>query len=190
MIGAFQDALVALATHRSLRKQFQVEPQAALASFQLSARETSALIAIPFAELDRYAKSLEHKRWREVARVIPRTLKIAPSLAARYRDWLSVNPAPAVDTVLSPGVLEALRAMQPMYAALSSDGDASYAPELFAYEVYEAASRSDGIVRMLCSRFALHEIVRELSAGTIPIDPDLSPHTYRFERYQVRHRSS
>jgi hypothetical protein len=189
VIARFQEALVALATDRALRRRFAREPDAALASFALDPRARAALLAIPFDALERYASSLENKRWGEVARVVPRTLKIAPSLRRSYCTWLGGHPAPAEDHVQSPGVSEALRALPALRAALSNDGEAVYAAGLYEYEALAAASRTDGAPRTLASRFALHDIARALDGGTIPIDPDLAPHAYRFERARILRRA-
>lgn len=187
MVG-LQEALASLVTDRALRRRYATEPEAALRMFELSDRERAALCAIPLAALERYAESLEQKRWTEVARVIPRTQKIAPSVARHYRRWLGANPALATDTVLSPGAFEALRALSAVCAELSNEGEADYAADLFAYEVLAAASRGDGKIRALRSRFALHEIVSALDQDTIPIDPDQTPYDYRFERSQIRRK--
>ena len=189
MLARFQDALVALAIDRALRRRFEREPDAALASFALEPRAKAALVAIPLPHLDRYASSLEIKRWGEVARVVPRTLKIAPALPRLYRAWLGAHPAPLTDHVQSPGVAEALRALPAMRAQLATDEHAVYAADLYAYETHAAAARSDGVPRTFASRFALHAIARELDAGVIPIDPDPAPHAYRFERDRIQRRT-
>lgn len=189
MIAGFQDALVALATDRALRRRFAREPDTALAGFALEARAAAALRAIPLPALERYASSLEAKRWGEVARVVPRTLKISRSLPRRYRAWLGAHPAPLTDHVQSPGVAEALRALSAMRRALADDGEAVYAADLFAYETCAAASRTDGVARTLASRFALHAIAHDLDAGVIPMDPDPTPHAYRFERDRILRRA-
>jgi hypothetical protein len=185
VIVGFQDALVALATDRALRRRFVAEGESALASFQLEPRAKAALLAIPFDHIERYASSLEAKRWGEVARVVPRTLKVAPSLPGLYRAWLGTHPAPVTDNVLSPGAAEALRALPAMRKALATDEHAVYTADLYTYETY-AAVRGN---RELVSRFALHVIARELDTGVIPIDPDPAPHAYRFERERIRWRS-
>jgi hypothetical protein len=188
VIVGFQDALVALATDRALRRQFVADGEAALARFGLDPRAKAALLAIPFEHIERYASSLELKRWGEVARVVPRTLKIAPSLATTYRAWLGTHPAPVIDGVLSPGAAEALRALPAMRAALAGDEHAVYAADLYTYETY-AAARMDGVPREFISRFAIHAIARELDGGMIPIDSDPAPHAYRFERERIRWRA-
>jgi hypothetical protein len=187
VIAGFQDALVALATDRALRRRFAMDGEAALAAFALEPRAKAALLAIPFEALDRYASSLEVKRWDEVARVVRHTLKIVPGLPQLYRAWLGAHPAPAVDGVQPPGVAEALRAMPAMRAALATDEHAVYVADLYTYETFASARLAD-VPRGFASRFALHAIVRELDAGVIPIDPDPAPYVYRFEPDRIRWR--
>src|SRR5262249_9508934 len=111
VLSAFEDAYVALLADAGLRERFRRAGVAALSAFALSPREQATLERLPLAALDRCAASLVDKRWREVARVVPLTLRIAPRLERFYRTWVSFHPARATDTVLAPGVAEGLRAL-------------------------------------------------------------------------------
>lgn len=76
-----------------------------------------------------------------------------------------------------------------MHAQLSADeGEASYAADLFGFEVLRAASRGDGTPRSLTSRYALLAIAEEVQRGLLPIDPEVQPTEFRFERSQLRWR--
>ena len=110
MLVGFQDAFVALAADLALRRRFAADPDGALAGHDLDARERAALRAIPREALERFARALVAKRWHELARVVPLTLRVAPALAAHHRAWALVNPARAGEAILPPGVAEALRA--------------------------------------------------------------------------------
>lgn len=189
MLSAFQDAFVALAADAKLRRAFAADPAAALEPFALEPRERAALVAIPGQLLDRYAASLIAKRWGEVARVVPLTLRISPKLGARYRAWLAGDPARALDTVLSPGVAEALRALAALRRALADDpGEAVYSPDLLAFEVLRRAATGDGAARFLTSRYRIHEIAADIERGVIPMDPDLRTTEVRFDRGGIRWR--
>jgi hypothetical protein len=189
MLRDFQNALVALAADERLRARFGTDGIAALRGFSLGERERAALSGIPFEALDRYARSLVSKRWDEVARVVPLARKIAPSLERRYRAWVAVSPAHALETVLAPGPAEALRALSALRTALANDeGEAPYAGDVLAYEVLAACARGDGQVRVLVSRFALGDIVQDLRRGLLPVDPEPIRHELRFTREEVRWR--
>jgi hypothetical protein len=190
VVAAFQDAFVALAADVQLRRAFARDPDAALRALdvQLDPRARAALAAIDPAALDRYARSLLAKRWSDVARVVPLAERVVPQLGARYRGWLAEHPAPAHDTVLGPGVAEALRALPALRAQLSGDGDTPYAADLYAFEVLRAASCGDGERRALRSRFAIHAIVEDVARKLLPTDPPLAPHDYAFERTRVSWR--
>jgi hypothetical protein len=192
MSPAMQDALAALATDARVRERFARDPASTLSALgDLAPRERAALLALPPVAIDRYARSLVAKRWHEVARVMPLTLRIAPNVEARYRAWVAVNPARAIDTVLSPGAAEAFRALVPLRAALlDDDGAATYAADLLAFEVLGACARGDGEVRTLRSRFAVHAIARDLRRGLIPIDPTPVTTDYRFDRAGVKWRGA
>lgn len=190
MLAAFEDALVALSTDASLRRRFAREGAGALREFSLDARERAALASLPLEALERYARSLVSKRWGEVAKVMPMTLRVAPSVERRYRAWLAVSPAPAADTVLGPGHAEAQRALATLHAQLNDDaGEAPYAADLLAYEVLASCTRIDGVVRGMRTRHPLPEIVADLARGLVPVDPEPVQLELRFERDGVRHRS-
>jgi len=188
VLASLQEVIVAVATDRAVRRRFARDRDAVLASYELGARELAALRALPIEAIDRYAASLELKRWGELGRVVPRTLRVVPTLPQIYRRWLGAHPAPARFTVLSPGASEGLRALGELRAALADDRHADYAADLVTYEVLAAASREDGEPRGFTSRFAIHEVARAIDRGGIPIDPDPAPHAYRFARERVQWR--
>jgi hypothetical protein len=99
-------------------------------------------------DLARYARGLRAKRWREVARALPLSVRAVDGLEARYVQWLTAHPAPACDGVLPPGLAEALRALPNIAGALAADpGQAPWAGELYAFEVLRGCSRVDGARR-------------------------------------------
>lgn len=188
VLTGFQDAFVALAADARLRRRFAADRDAALADFALSARERAALVALPVDELERYARALVAKRWGEVARALPLTLRVAPSVGDHCRRWLADHPAPARDSVLPPGVAEAMRALGALRARLGDDREASYAADLLAFETLRAAARADGEPRTMRSRFAIHALADQVARKLLPIDPELAPTEVRFERDGVRWR--
>jgi hypothetical protein len=184
---SLEDAIVALAADRALRRRFADAGVSALGD--LDARSRRVLAELPIDALERYARSLVSKRWSDVARVVPLTCRIAPSIERRYREWLADHPAPPAAPSVAPAVVEALRALPILRAALARDeGEATYAPDLLSFEVLSACAREDGAPRILRTRFALHEIVADLRRGIVPIDPDDAPHEIRLERGGHRHR--
>src|SRR5260221_1126177 len=170
MLSAFQETLALLATDARFRARFAERGEPALDPFELDDEERSALAAIPREALDRYAHSLIAKRWGELSRTVPLTLRVAPRIERIYRRWVAEHPASAVDTVLAPGPAEGLRALPALAAHLSSGQDATYAADLLVYEVLACCSRSDGARRSLASRFALHEIATDVRRGLLPVD--------------------
>lgn len=189
MLGAFQQAFVALAADARARRRFALDPGVALSSYDLSAAERAALTALPVEQIERFARSLVAKRWSELARVVPLTLRVSPRLAERYRAWALEHPARAVEHVLAPGVAEALRALSALRTGLAADeAEASYASELLAFEVLRAAAHGDGVERELRCRFAIAEIAAEVERGLLPIDPEGQQTKVRFERGRVRWR--
>jgi hypothetical protein len=189
MLAAFQEAFVQLAADAGLRRSFGREPRAALARFELAPEERAALCAIPFEQLESYARSLVAKRWAELARVVPLALRVTASLSRRHRAWALEHPAQVMDGVLSPGAAEGLRALGPLRAGLIADErEVAYAADLFAFEVLRAASREDGTPRELRSRFALVSIAEDVQRGLLPVDPEPQPTLLRFERAHVRWR--
>jgi hypothetical protein len=185
-----QEVLVAVATRRDVRRRFAHDRAALLADFALTDRERAALLALPLDAIDRYAAGLERKRWSEVARIVPRTLRIVPSLPAIYCRWIGAHPVPAEVSVLSPGASEACRWLAALRDVLGGDGHADYAADLATYEILAAASREDGRERAFASAFGVHQLVRELDADRVPIDPDPAPHAYRFDRTRVYWRTA
>lgn len=158
-----------------------------LTGFALTHDERAMLAAIPRAALDRYADSLVAKRWSEVSRAVPLTLRVSPGLGRRYRRWLATSPSPAVDSVLDPGLEEASRALPQLHRELARDpGEAVYAADLLVFEVLARCSRRDGRPRMARARHAVHEIAAALQRGVVPMDPDPAPTRLRFERAGVR----
>jgi hypothetical protein len=189
MLGAFQQAFVALAADARVRRGFARDPAALLATYDLSPAEQAALSALPLAQLERFARSLVAKRWSELARVVPLTLRVSPRLGERYRAWALEHPARAVDHVLAPGVAEGLRALTPLRTSLTADeAEASYASELLAFEVLRAAAHGDGTERELRCRFAIADIAAEVERGLLPVDPAQLATKVRFERDRVRWR--
>lgn len=189
MLAAFQEAFVALAADAAARRSFARDAAAYLAGFELDQAERAALCAIPREQLESYARSLVAKRWSELARVVPLSLRVAPSLRERHRAWALEHPARVRDGVLSPGAAEGLRALAPLSARLAAqEGEAAYAADLLAFEVLRAASGEDGVPRSLLSRFALSEIAEQVARGLLPIDPELAPTELRFERERVSWR--
>lgn len=191
MLAGFQEAFVSLVADARLRRHFAADPEATLLPFALAAAEQAALRAIPFERLERFARGLVSKRWGELARLVPLTLKVSPSLPRRHRAWALEQPALARDTVLSPGAAEGLRALSALHAGLVSDArEACYAADLFAFEVLGAASREDGELRGLKSRFTLVAIAEDVWRGLLPVDPEPAATELCFERAQVRWRDA
>jgi hypothetical protein len=182
VVVGLQNAFVALATNATLRRLFGQDRDAALAGFDLEVNERVALRALPLEPLERYARSLVEKRWGELARVVPLTLRVAPSLRDKYRAWALEHPAYVRDSVLSPGAAEAQRALIAMRAALTDEAEAVYAADLYAFEVLGAASRCDGIARGMRSAFAIQDIAADIARGLVPIDPERSPTEIAFGR--------
>ena len=189
MLAAFQEALVSLAADARLRRRFAANPRAALLPFALAAPERAALCAIPVERLERFARALVSKRWGELARLLPLTLRVSPGLARRYRAWALECPVLARDGLFSPGAAEGLRALPALHASLVNDPrEACYAADLFAFEVLGAASRGDGERRGLKSRFALAAIAEDVRRGLLPVDPEPRATELGFERDRVRWR--
>lgn len=189
MLAAFQEAFVALAADAAARRSFARDAAAYLARFELDEDERAALCAIPREQLESFARSLVAKRWSELVRVVPLSLRVAPSLRERHRAWALEHPARVRDGVLSPGAAEGLRAFAPLSEQLAADeAEAAYAADLLTFEALRAASSEDGLPRSLLSRFALGEIADRVARGLLPIDPELAPTELRFERERVSWR--
>ena len=180
MLAGFQDAFVALAADIALRRRFAADPDAVLVGYALDARERASLRAIPADALEHYARSLVAKRWHELARVVPLTLRVAPGLAAHHREWALAHPARANTPIASPGVAEAMRAEAAMRDALSGEAEAPYAADLWTLEVRRAAARAGAEVPDLASRFPIVELAASVARGLLPIDPDPAPRPVRF----------
>lgn len=189
MDAAFQSLFVALVTDDAVRARFLADPSAVAGD--LPARAQAALTGIDRDALERYARSLKLKRWRGLAAIIGLTRRISPSIGTRYQRWLGQHPCPGDRLGLSPGESEGLRSLTDLRRALRADpGEAPWADEVLAFEVYRACSHRDGQVRQLRCRFALPEIISTLEAGQIPLDPPRSPHLLRFERHRLRWRAA
>ncbi len=158
---------------------------AALAAFERAPGE--ALGGLVVADVVRYARGLGRKRWDDVSAAVPLSAQVISNLDGRYEQWLAGHPAPAVDTVLSPGAAEALRALPDLARGIAADpGEAPWAAELLAFEVLLACSRADRRSRGFRTRFAVHAIAAELRRGLIPIDPAPEPHAYAFDARGAR----
>jgi hypothetical protein len=189
VLAAFQEAFVLLSADARLRRAFAHDPEAALAPFQLGVGERAALLAIPFARWEGFARSLLAKRWGELARVVPLTLRVVPSLGDRYLRWAGEHPARVCEGVLSPGSAEGLRALEALHTELAADEcEALYAADLLAFEVLRAASRGDGVVRTLSSRFEIPAIATSVGRGLLPVDPELRPMEVHCTRTSVHWR--
>jgi hypothetical protein len=186
----WQEALAALLMDAALRERWIEAPSSALAPFALDSRELAMLAAIPRGTISRQAAMFAGKRTAEVMRFVPLTHRVSPTLPVRYREWLERHPPRAADHAIDPALAEALRALAPLRAELlADDGEATYAGDLLAYEVFSAASRQDGRPRLFASRFALHAIARELATEIVPADPDHDePHEYRYDAAGIRWR--
>jgi hypothetical protein len=189
MLEAFQQALVALAADARSRRAFARDPGATLSAYALDPAEHAALAGLPLADLERFARSLVAKRWSELARVVPLTLRVSPQLAERYQAWALEHPATAVDHALAPGVAEGLRALAPLSASLAADErEAPYASDLLGFEVLRAASHGDGVERELRCSFAIAGIATEVERGLLPADPEPQPTLLCFERERIHWR--
>lgn len=191
MITDFQNAYVQLVADSRLRTRFLADPQAALAGFSLSGREMRALLAIPREQLARFASALIAKRAGEFRHALPLSMKISYSLEKRYRDWLASHPARRQETVLPPGLQEALRALPDLYPALARDeGEADYCADLFAFEVLSGCARIDGEARTMRARFRTDLIAAQIRRGVIPIDPRPAATEYYFQGRRLRWRAA
>lgn len=190
MLAEFQNALVALAVDRRLRRAFVIDATAALAQFELDERERATLRQLPSAELERYAQGLLAKRWSDVAQVVPLTLRIAPKVAQYYRAWLADHPAPASVTWLPAGLAEALRSEAAVRQRLVGDDEPGYAADLWSFEIRRAATRRDGELRTLTCRYSITTIAHDIVGGLLPIDPPRQTTALRFTATEVtwRHR--
>jgi hypothetical protein len=143
----------------------------------------AVLASIPSDALDRYAASLLDKRTGELRRAIPLTVEVVPWVPDVYRAWLGQNPAWVRDTVLPPGLAEALRALHVLVEACEPEWTA----DLLRFEVYRRATALDGAPRQMRSEWPIHVLAAEVAAGEVPADPEPDPHELRFAD-RVYHR--
>jgi hypothetical protein len=188
MLDDFQNAFVRLVADARVRRTFYRDPHRVLDQFRLGTAERAALFALPHAALERYAQSLAAKRWGQVARVVPLTLRVSPRLGSHYRAWALEHPATATESHLPPGVEEGLRAHDHLRQVLSDEREASYAPDLCSFEILRAATRGDGAARTFVSGFDVVEIAREVERGLLPIEPERRDLEVLLERARVRWR--
>lgn len=171
-LAELQDALAALAT-----------------SNDDEAPVPEVLTVLPAVDLRRYARGLRQKRWDDVAATVPLAASAIGDLHARYDAWLRAHPPPAQDTVLPPGAAEALRALPALAHGVAGDpGQAPYAADLLVFEVLAACSRADGTRRTLRARYPIHDLIVDLRAGLIPVDPPVNAQMYTFDRRGARPR--
>lgn len=176
---SFQDLVMSAAVDQRLRSQLRADPERTAQAQGLDPQEVALLRALPWAALERYARALMRKRWREVHRAIPLSLRVCPVLEALYLEFLGAHPSPPNHGPLPPGLHEALRALEPLAAAVKSDpAQCEYAPDLLRFEVYCRCSARDAKPRQLRSRYALHHLTRDLQRGFVPMDPPKAPTRY------------
>ncbi|NVB81217.1 MAG: hypothetical protein HOV81_22670 [Kofleriaceae bacterium] len=188
MLVDFQNAFVRIVTDARSRQRFFRDPDELLADFSLGEQERAALRALPRDAIERYAHSLVAKRWDQVQRIVPLTLRVCPHLGVEYRAWALEHPARVSEMRLSPGAAEALRAHDALRSVLDDESQASYAADLWSFEVLRAAARGDGQARTLASRFPIVEIAREIESGLLPIDPAPDATEVVFDGPRVRWR--
>jgi hypothetical protein len=168
MLEDFQNALIRLCADKRITDRFLVAPDTVLSEYCLTTKECEALLEIPREQLVRFASSLLAKRTAEFSRVVPVTKKVVPSIAAKYREWLSRNPAIATDTVLTPGQSEALRALSSLRCAVTEDeSQASYAADLLTFEILSGCSATDQQIREMKSRFRRADFCRSGRASNV-----------------------
>jgi len=182
MIEDFQNAFVRILADSAFRTAFFANPDEVLQGFALTGKECKALLGIPAVSLERYAASLLVKRAEEFSRAVPLTIRISPGLATRYKHWLKDHPSPRNNSVLAPGLSEALRVLPFLAAELARDpSEAPYSADLYMFEVMRRSSFQDCQVRHMKSRYRTDLLVREIRKGWIPMDPDEFPVLFRFD---------
>lgn len=135
---------------------------------------------------ERYRLSLLSKRAGEFRKACPLTSRLFPKVVKLYEGLVRAHPAPAVDSVLSPGVEEGLRALSALRDALSrNEALPEYLSDVLAYELLSRASREDGRERTLLSRFHLPSLARDLESGLVPLDPERGAF-----RFVLRHKAA
>lgn len=180
--SAFQNALV----HWVTRAEFRARPNEFLESANLTESERGVLLALNPEEVTRYANQLLSKRSYEFQRALPLTLKVAPSIVARHRRLLARHPLKMQDTVLPPGVFQAVAFVKPLYQELALDEvEASYAADLFGYETFRIASEIDGQPRTLQLRFRIDRLIPDIDQGLIPTSPEPAPTLFRMTAHGV-----
>ncbi len=182
MIEDFQNAFVRMIVDSAFRTAFFANPDEVLQGLALTAKERKALLGIPAVSLERYAISLLLKRAEEFSRAVPLTIRISCGLAKRYKRWLNDHPSPRNNSVLTPGLSEALRALPFLAGELARDpSEAPYSADLYVFEVMRRSSFEDRQVRHMKSRYRTDLLVREIRKGWIPMDPDEFPVLFRFD---------
>lgn len=181
---AFQDVLMTLAVSGAVRLEYREDPVGVVQRLGCDASEAALFLKLPWTALERYAQGLLSKRWLEVRRTMPFSVRVFPEIEAVYKGWLQHNPAPSVRSALPPGPLEALRALRSLCSALADNPICpGYLLDLLRFEVLGRCSRYDAEPRTLRSRYAVHEIVATLKEGVLPFDPVPVPTSYRFDRH-------
>ncbi len=192
MNASFQRLYVALLTDAGVRERFADAPEALGVEYGVDARGTAALRSIDPAQLDRFARSLVHKRFRGLAEVAPLTLRVWPRMKAEHRRWATRSPDPGdLDPRLPPGCVEGLRALPILRAAMAKDElSPSYGADLLAYEVLSCSSRRDLAPRELTARYRVDLLGAELRRGIVPMDPEPAPTRYLFEGDRARWKAA
>jgi hypothetical protein len=180
LLAQLQDAVSVIVTDGEVEEVYRRSPGEAIAAVaEAPARAT--LGRLEATDVLRYARGLRRKRWEDVATIVPLSVRVIAGLEGRYYTWLAAHPPQANDSLITPGAAEALRALMDLAHDLSNEpGEAPWAAELLVFEVLGACSRADGVARGLQAQYPIHEIVEELRAGLVPIDPPLDPHAYAF----------
>ena len=184
----FQNIYCKILVDKDFRERFLADPSSALQGLSLDASSYQALCALPKKQVTQYAKGLLNKRWHEVKACFPQTLKVSTELKEQYIAWLATHPSPLKDSSLPPGQQEALRALPILRKHLQRPGETPYAAALLTYEVLASASRKDGVVRHLKSRFRLDTILEALKIQVIPFDLPVEYTLFRFEKDRVQRK--
>jgi hypothetical protein len=186
-LAELQNAFAALVTKGELQAHYGHAPSPTVEGLSADESVRAALRGLSPREVIRYARGLRNKRWHDVSATVPLATCVVSRLRARYDEWLAKHPPVAEDTVLSPGAVEALRALDELARDVRDDpGEAPWAADLMGFEVLAACSRTDGLTRTLRTRYAVHAIVSDLRGGLIPLDPPIAPHIYTFGADGVR----
>jgi hypothetical protein len=82
-----QELLARLYTEPELRERFSADPQGVGEALGLDAEEAGRLAQLPAAEIDRFARSLVHKRRSEVEKLLPLTRRaLGPRFPVLFRE--------------------------------------------------------------------------------------------------------